>query len=87
MSVAEVSLRNSGEVPVDRAPRFPRKTRGISGRSIAILVFLAAYVWIAVVVGDRVPDHWAARLAYFAIVGTAWGVPLIPLLSWIAKGR
>ncbi|HEX5775591.1 MAG TPA: DUF2842 domain-containing protein [Caulobacteraceae bacterium] len=54
---------------------------------IAILAFLAAYVWIAVVVGDRLPDHWAARLAYFAIVGTAWGVPLIPLLSWIAKGR
>ena len=54
---------------------------------IAILVFLAAYVWVAVVVGDRIPDHWAARLAYFAIVGTAWGVPLIPLLSWIAKGR
>lgn len=54
---------------------------------IAILVFLAVYVWIAVVIGDRLPDHWAARLAYFAIVGTAWGVPLIPLLSWIAKGR
>lgn len=54
---------------------------------IAILVFLAVYVWIAVVIGDRLPDHWAARLAYFAFVGTAWGVPLIPLLSWIAKGR
>ena len=54
---------------------------------IAILVFLAVYVWIAVVVGDRLPDHWAARLAYFAFIGTAWGVPLIPLLSWIAKGR
>ena len=54
---------------------------------IAILVFLAVYVWVAVVIGDHLPDHWAARLAYFAIVGTAWGVPLIPLLSWIAKGR
>ena len=54
---------------------------------IAILVFLAVYVGIAVIIGDRIPDHWAARLAYFAIVGTAWGVPLIPLLSWIAKGR
>ena len=54
---------------------------------IAILVFLAVYVWVAVVIGDHLPDHWAARLAYFAIVGTAWGVPLIPLLSWIARGR
>ena len=54
---------------------------------IAILVFLAAYVWVAVVIGDHIPDHWAARLVYFAVAGTAWGVPLIPLLSWIARGR
>ena len=54
---------------------------------IAILVFLAAYMWLALAIGDHLPDHWAARLLYFAIVGTAWGVPLIPLLSWIAKGK
>ncbi len=54
---------------------------------IAILVFLAAYVWLAVVIGDLVPDHWAARLVYFAVVGMAWGAPLIPVLSWIAKGH
>ena len=53
---------------------------------IAILVFLAAYVWLAVAIGDLVPDHWAARLVYFAIVGLAWGLPLIPVLTWIAKG-
>ena len=40
MSVAESSLRSSGEVPVNRAPRFPRNPKGISGRSIAIIVFL-----------------------------------------------
>ena len=40
MSVAEISLSRAGEVPVDRAPRFPRKPKGISGRSIAIIVFL-----------------------------------------------
>ena len=54
---------------------------------IAILVFLAAYVWIAVAVGDFIPDHWAARLVYFAVVGTAWGVPLVPVLSWISRGH
>ena len=52
---------------------------------IAILVFLAAYVWAAIAIADHVPDHWAARLVYFAIVGTAWGVPLIPLLSWMGR--
>jgi hypothetical protein len=54
---------------------------------IAILVFLAAYIWLALAIGDHLPDHWAARLAYFAVVGTAWGVPLIPLLTWIARGK
>jgi glucose/mannose transport system permease protein len=32
---------NPGEVAVDRAPRFPRRKKGISGRSIAIIVFLS----------------------------------------------
>ena len=40
MSIAEVSLARGAEAPVERAPLFPRKPKGISGRSIAILVFL-----------------------------------------------
>jgi hypothetical protein len=52
---------------------------------IAILVFLAAYIWLAVVIGDHLPDHWAARLVYFAVVGIGWGIPLIPLLTWMGK--
>ncbi len=32
---------NPGEVAVERAPRFPRRKKGISGRSIAIIVFLS----------------------------------------------
>ncbi len=39
--VAAAAPRQAGEVPVERAPRFPRRPKGISGRSIAILVFLA----------------------------------------------
>ena len=39
MTIAETSIAR-GEAVVDRAPLFPRKKKGISGRSIAILVFL-----------------------------------------------
>jgi glucose/mannose transport system permease protein len=39
MSIADLSIQR-GEAPVERAPRFPRKPKRISGRSIAILVFL-----------------------------------------------
>ncbi len=52
---------------------------------IAILIFLAAYVWAATLIADLIPDNRAAQLAYFAVAGLAWGVPLIPLLSWMGK--
>jgi hypothetical protein len=39
----------------------------------------------AAILGDHVPDHWAARMVYFAIVGTAWGVPLFPLIRWMNR--
>lgn len=54
---------------------------------IAIVVFLGAYISVALIVADHLPDNQAARLAFYAVVGTAWGVPLIPLLSWMAKDR
>jgi hypothetical protein len=54
---------------------------------VAILVFLLAYVGVALVVADHLPDNAAAHLAFYAIVGIAWGVPIIPLVGWMAKER
>lgn len=54
---------------------------------IAILVFLLLYVSVALVVADHLPDNAAARLAFFAIAGIAWGVPIIPLVGWMSKER
>ncbi len=51
----------------------------------AILAFLAAYVVLAVTVGEFVPKHWAAQLLYYGVVGTFWGVPLIPLVRWMNR--
>ena len=62
------------------------RARTILG-SVAILAFLAAYVWLATLIGGMLPDKPWAWLLYYAVVGTAWGLPLIPLLSWIGKGR
>lgn len=52
---------------------------------IAILAFLAAYTVVVVLVGDHVPDHWVAKAAYFGVFGTAWGVPLFPLIRWMNR--
>ena len=54
---------------------------------IAILAFLLIYVSVALVVADHLPDNGAVRLAFYAIVGVAWGVPIIPLVGWMAKER
>ena len=60
-----------------------RKLIGLVG----ILAFLIAYAVAAGMVGERVPDHWAAKLAFYALAGTLWGVPILPLISWMNRGR
>ena len=51
----------------------------------AILVFLAIYVALVSTVGDYLPEHWAAKLAYYAIAGTFWGLPILPLIKWMNR--
>ncbi|MDP1631575.1 MAG: DUF2842 domain-containing protein [Caulobacter sp.] len=52
---------------------------------VAIVVFLAAYAAAAMLIADHLYDHPAVRLIYFVVVGTAWGLPLFPLLTWMNR--
>lgn len=54
--------------------------------SLGIVAFLTFYVWAVVSLGARLPEHPLVHLLFYGIAGTAWGVPLLPLLSW-AEGR
>lgn len=63
-----------------------RRARTLVG-SFAILAFLTVYVLAAIAVADLLPPKPWAWVLYYPIVGTAWGLPLIPLLSWMDKGR
>ena len=54
---------------------------------IAILAFLALYVVAISTIGDYVPNHWAAKLLFYAIAGTFWGVPLFPVIKWMNRER
>jgi hypothetical protein len=54
---------------------------------VCTLLFLAAYIWAATVIGAAVPRAWWAQLIYYLMVGTAWGLPLIPLIQWMNRGR
>ena len=60
------------------------RTRKLVG-SIGVLAFLAAYIWVVIGVSAYVPKHWAAQLAFFAVAGMGWGVPILPLFTWMQK--
>jgi len=62
------------------------RTRKAIG-SAAILLFLLFYVGLAGWIGDKLPNQWLIKLLFYAVAGTAWGAPLIPLLSWMNRGR
>ena len=63
-----------------------RNNRQLLG-GLAVLVFLAAYIGLAVIIADHLPDSRLVHLLYFVIVGIGWGAPLVPLLSWMENGR
>jgi hypothetical protein len=60
-----------------------RKLIGLVG----ILAFLAAYVVAVSKIADHVPKQWLAQLAFYVVAGIGWGVPIMPLISWMNRGR
>jgi uncharacterized membrane protein len=63
----------------------PRARRAVA--ALGIVIFLGIYVWAAIFIADRLPDTAWIDALYFIVVGTAWGVPLLPLLKWAEGGR
>ena len=53
--------------------------------SVAVLAFIALYVGVAAALYRFVPDNSFLRLAYFAVVGMAWGLPIVPLIRWMNR--
>ena len=62
----------------------PRLRRFVA--AVGVLAFLVFYVWAAIGIGERLPDAWWIDLLFSGIAGTAWGLPLIPLLRWAEQG-
>lgn len=64
----------------------PHARRQLLG-SLGIFSFLLLYIVIAATLADYLPASPWIKALYFGVVGTAWGVPLIPLLSWMNRDR
>ena len=64
----------------------PTRTRKFIG-GVGIVAFLLFYVGLMVAIADHLPDHWAVKTVFFLVAGVAWGVPILPMLSWMNRGR
>ena len=52
-----------------------------------IVAFVIAYAAAAVTLSAWLPQRWWAELPFYLVVGMAWGLPIIPLISWMNRGR
>jgi len=60
-----------------------RKLIGIVG----ILAFILFYLGVVMRLSDYVPAHGPLQFAFYALAGVCWGVPILPLISWMNRGR
>ena len=61
----------------------PRTRRAVA--SLGMVVFLGVYIWAAIAVADLLPESRLIDALYFVIAGTAWGLPLFPLIKWAER--
>ncbi len=73
------------DATLERPAGLPVRVRKLVG-SLGVLAFLLFYVGAVGALYRFVPDNQAVRLVYFAIAGTLWGVPVIPLIRWMNGG-
>lgn len=54
---------------------------------VGIILFLILYVWGVTTVGGYLPSHPVIQILYYGVAGMAWGIPVLPLISWSEKYR
>ena len=60
-----------------------RKLIGLLG----ILGFIVLYIGAVTRIAAYVPDHGVLQAAFFIVAGISWGIPILPLISWMNRGR
>lgn len=62
------------------------RTRKLLGMLTLILGLFAYIALIVTVATTWLPDHWALQLAFYAVAGVAWAVPMKPFMAWMNQG-
>lgn len=53
--------------------------------SLALIIYLIAYVALAVTLGGSLPQAWPVLLLFYAAAGVLWVFPLRPLMNWMSQ--
>jgi hypothetical protein len=61
----------------------PRARRFVA--AIGVVAFLIFWVWGLIALRGLLPPSPWIDFLFFGIGGTAWGLPLIPLLKWAER--
>jgi len=77
-----VARKRAGVYAAAMSPRL-RKLIGL----FAILAFLLIYMGAVAQIAGHVPEHGPWQLIFFVLAGVLWGVPILPLISWMSRGR
>jgi hypothetical protein len=48
-----------------------------------LLPALGGYFAAVIVVADKLPDFWLAKLVYFLVAGIAWAFPAQRMMRWM----
>lgn len=77
---------SAGPSSVTTAPIRP--TSRVPVASVAGVVFILAYVFLAVTLPDLLwPQHWAVQALYWCVAGVAWVFPIWALMVWAVRRR
>ena len=49
---------------------------------LGILVWLVFYVLVVIALGEFLHGGRITSMIFYALAGTLWGLPVIPLISW-----
>lgn len=55
--------------------------------SAVLLVFLAGYIWAATAIAEMIPDQTPLKALFYVVAGLCWGVPILPLISWMNRSK
>ena len=51
------------------------------------VVFIIAYISVAITLPDVLPDQWAVQAVYFLVAGIVWVFPIRWLMLWSVGKR